>query len=93
MQTRKDLLFPGQKAVAAPVESDMDPAPDEADQAKDSSLESTDKRRKRKCRPGVKKPRIQWHKIQDFDRDAMNDEAIQARLTEVARVEYEKGGT
>ena len=41
-------------AVAAPVESDMDPAPDEADEATDSSLESTDKRRKRKCRPGVK---------------------------------------
>ena len=61
-------------AVAAPVESDMDPAPDEVDEATDSSLESTDKRRKRKCRPGVKKPHIQWHNIQAFDRDAMNDE-------------------
>jgi hypothetical protein len=71
----------------------MDPAPDEVDEATDSSLESTDKRRKRKCRPGVKKPRIQWHNIRDFDRDAMNDEAIQASLTKVARLEYEKGCT
>ena len=39
------------------------------------------------------KPRIFWHTIQVMDRDAMNDHEIQARLTEVARQEYEKGGT
>ena len=51
-------------AVAALVAaSDMDPPPDEADEATDSSLESTDKRRKRNCRPGVKKPRILFNGI------------------------------
>jgi hypothetical protein len=80
-------------AAVGAVQSGMDPEPDEADKTTDSYLESADKVRKRKCRPGVKKPRIQWHTIQVFDRDAMNDEATQASLTEVARVEYEKGGT
>jgi len=90
---RPSILATEAVAAHAAVQSDIDHEPDEAGETSDSSLEDVNKRRKRKCRPGVKKPRIPWQNIQSFDRDAMNDEAIQARLSEVARVEYEKGGT
>ena len=61
------------EAVAATgaVESEMFPKPDEASESTDSSLGSARNGRKRKCRSGVKKPRIQWHDIQVFNRDAM----------------------
>ena len=59
----------------------------------DSSLESRNTRRQRNCRSGVRKPRISWHTIQVMDRDAMNNHEIQERLTDVARQEYEKGGS
>ena len=59
---------------------------DEADEETDSELDDSDTRKTRKSNAGVRKPCISRHTIDVMDRDVMNDQEIQARLTEFAKV-------
>ena len=74
-------------AVSAQVTAENDEADEE-----DSELDDTDSTKKRKSRAVVKRTFIAWHTIEVIDRTVMNDEEVQARLTEIARNEYETGG-